>query len=315
MNDIKIGDNISANDSVDSKYKLYKDNTVKLMDMIINADISNADDFHDNFQKIYTFIQEKNTESRLLYSVISNKIYELEEWQLNDLESACEMLIEYSHSYTNNDVIVDKIILKLADHINLALAQERYIQKYNDTEVQYRIDAIDNYMSKADRLEERIENINTQIISVLGIFTAISFVLFGGISSAASILDKLKNPSIGQLLIFGGIWGIILYNVVYFLIYYISKLTKISIKTNDRINASVYRRHPYICVINFMLLCITIIGVWLYFIEYATGNQWIKSIVSNNKDFLTFGTSFLIIILIGVGIWLVHKITDESKDW
>lgn len=313
MNDVKISENENTNNgnTSESAYKIYKDNTVELMELIIKEDVLTD----DNFKKICCFVKENFKNGRLLYSVISNKIYELEEWQINDLESACDMLIEYSYKFEDDDNIVNKIILKLADHINLALAQEKYIQKYNDTEVQSRIDAVDEYMVKADHLEEKIENINTQIISVLGIFTAISFILFGGISSAASILEKLKNPSIGQLLIFGGIWGLILYNVVYFLIYYISKLTNISIKTNNRYNASVYRRHPYICVINFILLCITIIGSWLYFIEYAIGNEWIKSLVSNNKDFLSFVTSIIIIFLIGSGIWLIHKITDESKDW
>lgn len=313
MNDIKIGDGCSNQKNDLNFYDESKEWTSKLIDMLIGIDLSTGDDL----LSIYNEIKTNYLNKRLIYSIISNKIYDLDEDILNNLEMACERLVEYSATMTsdNDNESIKKIITKLADHINLALAQERYLISYNNNELQDKIDNVDAFMENVEEIKNRIENINTQIISVLGIFTAIAFILFGGISSAASIFDKMNNPSIGQLLIFGGIWGLIMYNTIYFLIYYVSKLTKVSIKTNNRYNASIYRRHPYVCIINYVFISLTIIGLWLYLVEFTTGNQWMTLLVENNKDLLMFGTMIIIIILIGFLLWLIHKVTDESKDW
>lgn len=319
MSNIKIGTNGNEFNERESAYKTYKDNTIQLMKLIISANLSTDDDV----ETICIFIQSKFEKGRLLYSVISDEIYSLEEMKLNNLESACEMLIDYSKSLSqdNQNELVNKVVLKLVDHINLALAQERYVKKYNNDALNDRLNNVDNFIKTVDEmdgrvsnLDNRIENMNGQVISVLGIFTAISFILFGGISSASSILEMLKKPSIGQLLIFGSIWGIIIFNVIYFLLYYVSKLTKISIKTNNRYGASVFRRHPYICLMNFFLCSIFVIGLWTYLIETTTGIKWLNMIVENNRDFLMFGSVVIISLIIIGFIIIIYKIKDESKD-
>ena len=312
ISNIKIGDNDVGEHESYNSYDEYKNYTLELIQKIIHIDLSTG----DGLQEIYYEIEKNFLDKRLLYSVISNEIYILEEWELNDLESACDKLLAYSNQINSpNKKEVMKIVVKLIDHINLALAQERYVRDYNTQEFQEKIDKVDLFMKNSDELNDKINNMNSQVISVLGIFTAISFILFGGISSAASILEKLNNPSLGQLLIFGGLWGLIMFNVVYFLLYYISKLTGANIKTNMRYGANIFRRHPYMCVINYILGVITISGTWVYLVEYTVGNDWIKMIVEKNQDFLTFGTFLIFLLLFLIGAWIIYKISDSSHDW
>lgn len=310
-NDIKIGNSEydKQNQNI-NYYERCKSNTETLINKLIDLDLSTDDDF----MEIYNFIEKNFIQDRLIYSVISNQVYNLQEWQINDLENASLKLVEYTNNFKDNQQII-KIITKLADHIDLALAQERYFIDYNKNDLNKKIDEVDKFMNDVDRLNDNFNNLNTQIISVLGIFTAIAFILFGGISSAASILEKIDKISIGLMLVFGGVWGLIEYNTVYFLIYYVSKLTKINIKTNKRYNASIFRRHPYICIINYILMSMTIFGSWFYLIEYTIGNSWIKKIVENNRDFLSFGTVFILFILILFVGWMFYKISDSSHDY
>lgn len=310
-NDIKIGNHeYDKDDENINYYERCKNNTKTLITKLIDLDLSTGDDL----MEICEFIKENFVEERLIYSVISDQVYNLEVWQLNDLESANLKLLDYTNNLKNDEQTI-KIVTKLADHIDLALAQERYFIDYNKEELNDKINEVDSFMKDVNRLNDNFNSLNSQIISVLGIFTAIAFILFGGISSAASILDKIENISIGLLLIFGGVWGLIIYNTIYFLIYYISKLTTINIKTNRRYNASIFRRHPYICIINYIFLSMTIIGSWFYLIEYTIGNDWMKNLIENNRDFLSFGTVFIFVVIIIVGGWIIYKISDSSHDY
>lgn len=284
----------------------WQQKSEELIELLINLE-------NNDIQSVYDFIESNFKNGRLIYSTISNKIYNLNSLEYSNLEYACDLLISYSEEQKKTDV--SKIILKFIDHINLALSQERFIQRYNIEDYKESFDKVDEFMKRSSDLNNKIENMNAQVITALGIFTAIAFILFGGISSAASILEKMNNPSVGHLMIFCGIWGLTIYNAVYFLIYFISKLAKINIKTNTAYNASIFRRHPYICVMNYILFSVTILGIWIYIIESSVGGNWFKIIVDNNKDFLTAGTFVIILMIIFGAIFLIHKICDSSKDW
>lgn len=320
ISNIKIG-NESNSENNDSEYNIYKRKTEELIDMLIKTDLGKEDDF----KKIYNFIETNFKGGRLLYSVISSKIYGLNEVDINSLESLCDQLVSYVFILQNKegkDNTVNTIVLKLSDHINLALAQERYVQHFNDGKLNEKFNKVDDFMKKADDLDQKvgdldndIKNMNSQVISILGIFTAISFVVFGGISSASSILSNIASTSLPKLGILASIWSIAICNMVYFLLYFMAKFTKINIKTNLRFNAPVYRRHPYIFLINVILCVILFLSVWFYIIEITTGDSWIKMIVSNNKDFLLFGTIVIIGIIIIFFIWLFFKMNSDKNDW
>ena len=94
-----------------------------------------------------------------------------------------------------------------------------------------------------------------------------------------------------------------------------SKMTGTNIKTNLRWNAPVYRRHPYIFLINSFLIAILLISAWLCVIEKATGDSWILMIVSNNKDFLLFGTLLLIALIVIFFTVLLFKMSSDKHDW
>ena len=52
------------------------------------------------------------------------------------------------------------------------------------------------------------KEMNVQLISLVAIFTALSFLVFGGISSLDNIFDGAKNIPILKLIVVGSIWGL-----------------------------------------------------------------------------------------------------------
>lgn len=94
-------------------------------------------------------------------------------------------------------------------------------------------DSIQKWAKKEAKSEiEKIKsNIYTDFIAILGIFTAITFAIFGGIQAIGSITSNLdissNNPqNLGNLLICASILGILLYGIITVLFAGINKLTK-----------------------------------------------------------------------------------------
>lgn len=315
MTDLKIGEETQQIDNeIETGYVECKQKTEELIAKLIS--IENEDEGY--VKKIYAYIKDNFVQKRLLYSVISSMIYSLSEYELNELEYTCERLVSYAYSTNNlhdDDIIARKVVLKLSDHINLALAQERYINRLNDDSLNNSFEKVDSFIEKSNDIETKIENMNGQVISILGVFTAIAFVVFGGISSASSIFKNINSASLPKLGVLTSIWSIAICNMVYFLLYFMSKMTGTNIKTNLRWNAPVYRRHPYIFLINSFLIATLLISAWLCIIEKATGNSWIMMIVANNKNFLLFGTLLLIILIVVFFVVLLFKMSSDRHDY
>lgn len=90
--------------------------------------------------------------------------------------------------------------------------------------------------SNLDKLESNIENkiknnVYSEFITILGIFTAITFAIFGGINTINSISSNLNissnNPqNLGNLLIGAAVLGIVLFGIITVLFAGIAKITE-----------------------------------------------------------------------------------------
>lgn len=322
MTDLKIiGEDqqiIKEKQEINEDSEAVYDDCKQKTELLIKRLIDLENDDEKNIKKIYLYIKGNFVQGRLLYSVISTEIFNIPEFKIDELQHICDRLVSYAYSLNNlqeDDKTARKVVLKLSDHINLALAQERYISQLNNESLNNSFDKVDEFMTKSYDIEAKIENMNGQVISILGVFTAISFVVFGGISSASSIFKNINSASLPKLGVLTSIWSIAICNMVYFLLYFMSKMTGTNIKTNLRWNAPVYRRHPYIFLINSFLIATLLISAWLCIIEKAKGNSWIMMIVANNKNFLLFGTLLLIILIVVFFIVLLFKMSSDRHDY
>lgn len=212
----------------------------------------------DFIEKVKQYIKEYD---RILYSSITNFIYETYDKEHSTFNTNLDKIRDYVYSkeyeelYLNKDeaeiyINIKKIILKIWDHSNLA--QRQYISfKSSD-------DSFSAMIEEKLKTKENIimQSMNTQVISVVAIFTALAFMVFGGISSLSSILSNLAlDMEIEKIIAISCIWGIFLINVIYLFIYLVLKVTKLELNSNRCI----------IIVINIVLAVIFLISILLYY--------------------------------------------------
>ncbi len=188
------------------------------------------------FYKIYEYIKEYD---RILYSPISNICYQCfikyeSDKQVDifgSLVSNIEKVLGISNTMEykkkiekakkdkNEEEIkllkdTSKAIVKIWDHVNLAQNQysvlsqtdDEYRKKFDElmSPVQ---DKINNEMRT--NMADLSRSMSEQLLSLVGIFTALAFLLFGGISSLENIFSGIQTVSLLKLVILGCVWGVV----------------------------------------------------------------------------------------------------------
>lgn len=246
-------------------------------------------------QFYFISIFEKYTEvyKRILYSEVTVYIYALyedgDEKKLPIFISNVESILEY---YVEKDSRVEnentKIFIKLWDHINLANNQIDKL-KMSDEAFAKRADPIIEQLNVTTRdLEETKKGIITQLISIVGIFTALAFVGFGGISMLNSVFS-MESKGIMGIIVLGSLCGIVIMNLIFIFIYFISKMSHTSIKScghTDSCKCSILTRYPFFYLSNAIMIEIFFVSTVLYVarssdpIYYFIGEyHWITIII------------------------------------
>lgn len=228
------------------------------------------------FDKIYGYIVKND---RLLYTNITNYIFTLNDEQFGTLQTNIDNVVSYVYSeqfkidYPEKSAKTERekerqkklrtqrTILKMWDHVNLARRQ--YVLFHNKDEGFSQI--VDEKMKNAST--EIYKEMNGQLISLVGIFTALSFLVFGGVSSLDNIFAGAKDIPILKLIIIGCIWSFCIMNLVFTFMLFVARLTKLSVKSTDDVNANIVQKYPLVCWSNFVILFILVLSIWLYYIR------------------------------------------------
>ena len=126
---------------------------------------------------------------------------------------------------------------KLADHLDLErirLARMEAINRIGAKaaeEMQAATSLFDENVEKYNELRKKIKktkknihDINTQIVSVLGIFAAIIVAFFGGFSYFSSVFSNLHQLEISEAMFFTGLLGFVIFNTIVMLLVVVSHL-------------------------------------------------------------------------------------------
>ena len=160
-----------------------------------------------------------------------------------------------------------------------------------------------------DSQEEMTKEMNSQLLTIVGIFTALAFVLFGGISSIQSIFEALQETHLLKLLILGCGWGLGMLNVVFVFLFCIGKMTKLNFKSTMSPDATFWQRYPVVCWTDFLLCVLLIILSWLYYCTNRNGGGWLDWLIKLNPMLVTIIGCVVLIVLIVVGFKALYKAT------
>ena len=226
--------------------------TEKLCDYFLDAEF----DVTKMLMEICNYLSAYN---RLLYSVISNKIFTLDDKSISIFQGNIDKLLEY---VWNNDFESEpkcrdkdetiKVIIKLRDHVNLARRQLLSLKAEQE----------DDMIRFAPLKEEITKDMSAQLITLVGIFTALAFLVFGEMSSLSVVFNDIKNVSILRLIIIGTAWSLFLMNTIFVFMYCLQKITTLDMRANKNPDATLIQQYPMVWWTNLVLIGLLLVLGW-----------------------------------------------------
>ncbi len=186
-----------------------------------------------------------------------------------------------------------KIVLKLFDHLRLADSQLQYLNQDKFYE---------HFWEERKDIENSIKDeghkLNKELISLVAIFTAMAFLVFGGLNSLSDILElSFKNFSVLNISFVGIIWGLCIFNLIYLFMYLVSKIIDVNVASED----SYYfdKRHRLYITGNVILVAAFAICGWVYVAktDYLGLYSELATIFGNFTFFLPFVGIICLVIL------------------
>ena len=295
------------------------------------------------FEQLKGYIEKYD---RVLYSTISNNIYDHynhDDKSLGNIQSNLEALVvwcensnfeqdkrtAFPRSKADNAMkgVKDKthltedtkkIVLKMWDHVTLA-SQQYTILKQSDEEYDKKFqERIKKHQDKMNmEFQEKIAKyqaeMNAQMISMVGIFTALAFLVFGSISSLDGIFENIQFP-IFKVMSIGLIWGFCVINMIFVFLYCVGKMTKLSFKsTTDDTENNIFKNYPIVVYTNYVIAVLLLPSLFGWFLQ-QTGIA--KDLVSQIRGcpigVLVVGGVLISLGLSQLGRYLKNKTRNES---
>lgn len=120
-------------------------------------------------------------------------------------------------------------------------------------------------------------------------------------------------------MIVGFIWCFCIMNLVFAFMFFIEKMTKLSIKSTDDINANIVQKYPLVFWSNFVIVFGLILSCWTYYIRRYGHSLEIDNFISKYPSLISivgFIVIFFIMFLSGKKIyktWMEHSEEKEVK--
>lgn len=310
------------------KTLIQEDKTQKMQNAI-NEFFQHLMITHDQFdeEKAFDELQDYiKLYNRILYSPISNIIYSsYESGQNDDLIGTLLSNLDELLSYANDSNVIAikktvlenesdkryvedtrKAILKIWDHVNLANQQYKVL-KQSDDEYNEKFKA-----RIADYKQDMTKEMNAQLLTMVSIFTALAFLIFGGISSLDNIFSVSDVPLL-KVLSSGLIWGLCIFNLIFVFLFCVGKMTKLNFKSTDDPDATIFQKYPIVWWSNMLLVSLLLICMWIYFIQEKEISIWFLQICMKYTILSSvIGTSIIVCLIIFMA-WKLAIATGIKK--
>jgi hypothetical protein len=153
-----------------------------------------------------------------------------------------------------NPIDISENIKKLYDHVSLDIARISYSEgenrKVSQEEtiddlkakinlLQEKINSsqktVDDTSSKIESFQKRMDSTQKEYVAILGIFASVVLTFIGGIVFSSSVLQNFHNSSIYRISFICLVLGLVLFNILYFLFYFIERIVKDKATINKKL--------------------------------------------------------------------------------
>lgn len=219
-------------------------------------------------QSLIAYVERPD--SRLLYSTISYFVFDMADEKSADFSSHLGMVVqEAKQRFHNKKISIDsyKAILKFYDHVVLANQQKLMVDQRSKSlhkEVQHEIkEEVQSGIAAGNK------DITSQLVGLVALFTAMSFLVFGGIASLDSIFESVKRfvnleSSVLPVLLVAVAWAFCMMNLLFAFMYFVLRLVKpeqFSLSSEKNI----VQRYPVVFLTNYILLVLFVVLLAMWF--------------------------------------------------
>lgn len=199
---------------------------------------------NDFFRAIQTIIVRKE---RIRYSQITEFIYVQMSSGPDSIK--CGEKVQFLETWISGEDIEENqrnIIFKVYDHANLAMSQSEYMaskkkmeslqtasEKF-EREFEIRNEELEKLAEKIEESQSNLAKINIDVVSVLGVFTGLAFITFGGLSLAGNVGSLLSSEThLSKIMISVCLIGFVLTNALVICMQYIKNIVNSGSKLSE----------------------------------------------------------------------------------
>lgn len=293
--------------------------------------------------KIYTDIRcvymgnTKEINFRHYYSDVFHILIELSQQGQDISLIGHNLQLLYEFSVDKKEYGIAECIKKLFDHVNLETSRITYLngieaQKIKPEDIDRKLADVDKEINDQDlrvsKLAKQTDDAYSSFIAILGIFSAIVMVFFGGTTVFSKAFSSVGDTPVDKMILLCTLCGLIIFDVIFMFIYFLSKLLDRNISATSEcvywkdIVSRFRIRYPIIFYTNLMG-CVVILfsglSMLLKFIlgMKVNGATVYKIICDYAFNFIQVNNVFCVILLclivfnvIFLIAYLIAKITD-----
>lgn len=262
--------------------------------------------------------------NRIYYSAISNCVFKMDEQQFSDFLSNMGEVVDYAteHSQRDEDWQSEdrqdlyRTVIKFYDHANLAHQQQ---VTFSSKKEDLREDVKNEVHKTLDpKISEITKEMTSQLVGLISIFTALSFIVFGGISSLESMVTSLKGTldkydSVLPILILAMAWAFCMMNLLFGFMYFVIRITHLR-KPVDENAKNVVQRYPVVFLCDYVIMALLILFSGMWFAKKAkVGSGFYKLWVSDHPN-ITFIVAILVFVVVFAILGIILLNLYRRKD-
>lgn len=150
---------------------------------------------------------------------------------------------------------------------------------------------------------------NAQLLTMVSIFTALAFLVFGSISSLGSIFSNLEIPLL-KVIIVGCVWGLCILNLIFVFLFCVGKMTGLNFKSNLEPDANIIQKYPIVWWSDLIILTILAGSLWTYYIRKENIDSGFNIWCSKSPELAMWGGYVLIL-----GIFIIILVIFMKQTW
>ena len=179
---------------------------------------------------------------------------------------------------------------------------------------------IDNEIERllGPKIQDITKDMTSQLVGLVSIFTALSFLIFGGISSLQNTFNSLSaaanaQNSILPTLIVTLAWAFCLMNLLFGFMYFVLRIVKPPV---SQIQTNIVHRYPVVFLCDYVLLLLFVVLCGSWFAERNGVGQTVFSFFVCDHREITFIFAIVLIAVffsyLGCKLYALYKGTDTS---